>query len=168
MTRKPISPEKRADRGLCPVGVAQTLGIKVNVVANAMRAAGATEALTVKQAKAWKSLTQEPPAWMLKLLADVAARSAQRAASARSRDIEDEHRAILLADQVTEKLLAGRTIRGADRELIASDIALQAMKDLVRADGDVSSLNDLDLAALRWPGVAPRDRSTWFLDRGHR
>jgi hypothetical protein len=105
---------------------------------------------------------------VLKLLADVTARFARRGASVWSRGIEDEHRAILLADQVTEKLLAGRPVRGADREGIASDIALRAMKDLVRADGEVSYLNDLDLAALRWAGVASRDGSTWLLEGGHR
>ena len=168
MARKMITPAKRADRALCPVVAANALGLKPNVVANAMRAAGVAHAVTVEQAKAWKSQTQEPPAWMLKLMADATPRSARRAAAAQSRDVEDEHRAILLEHQVTEKLLAGRTIRGADRELIASDIAFRAMKDLVRADGDASDLNDLGLAALCWAGVVPQDRSTWFLDRGHR
>jgi len=61
---------------------------------------------------------------------------------------------------------SSRAIRGHDREFIASDYAFRAMKDLVRADGDVSYLNDLDLAALRWAGVLPADRSTWFLRAG--
>jgi hypothetical protein len=144
------------------------LGIKIDVVACAMRAAGVTQAVTIEQAKAWQAMTQEPPAWMLKLMAEAAARSARRVASAQGRGIEDAHRAILLEDRVTERLLAGRAIRGADQELIASDIAFRAMKDLVRADGDTSYLNDMDLAALRWAGMSPGDRSTWFLDRGTR
>ncbi|BCY09264.1 hypothetical protein [Actinoplanes sp. L3-i22] len=168
MARKPLSPEKRADRALCPVAVAATLGLKVNLVAGAMRAAGVTTPVTVAQARAWKSLTQEPPPWMVGLMADAAARAAGRVAAAHRRDVEDEHRMVLLADQVAQKLLAGRTIRGDDREFIAADLAFRAMKELVRADGDVSYLNDLDLAALRWAGVVPQDRSTWFLDRGGR
>ncbi len=168
MTRRPISEVKKADRALCPVVVANSLGMKVHVVAGAMRAAGVTETLTVRQAKAWKSMAQEPPAWMLKLLAEAAARSARNAAITQDRNIEDEHRAILLEDRVAQRLLAGRTVRGADQELIASDIAFRAMKDLVRADGDTSYLSEMDLAALRWAGVTPGNRSTWFLDRGAR
>ncbi|WP_157441151.1 hypothetical protein [Actinoplanes awajinensis] len=137
-------------------------------MASAMRAAGTTQPLTVEQARAWRSLAEEPPPWMRELLADAAVRSARRAAVTRSRAIEAEHRELLLEAQVVEKLLAGRTIRGDERELIASDIAFRAMKDLVRADGDVGQLSDLDLASLRWAGVIPQNRSTWFLGRGNR
>jgi hypothetical protein len=40
------------------------------------------------------------------------------------------------------------------------------MKDLVMAGGDIIYLNDLDLAALRWAGVVPAERSTWFIRAG--
>jgi hypothetical protein len=41
-----------------------------------------------------------------------------------------------------------------------------ALGMLVRADGDVSYLNDLDLACLRWAGVVPADRSMGFISAG--
>ena len=152
----------KADRALCPAAVAQILQMQVRQVAAAMRAAGVTEQVTAKQARAWRSLAQEPPGWMLPLMTQAAARSARRQARNQRRDVETEHRTLILAAEVEERLLSGRAIRGDDRESIASDYALRAMKDLVRADGDVSYLNDLDLAALRWAGVLPPHRSTWF------
>ena len=94
------------------------------------------------------------------------AKAARRQARNQRRNIEDEHRILLKAADVEQRLLSSRAIRGHDREFIASDYAFRAMKDLVRADGDVSYLNDLDLAALRWAGVLPADRSTWFLRAG--
>lgn len=156
----------KADRALCPIPVAQTLQIQVRQVAAAMRAARVTDQVTVEQARAWKSLAEEPPAWSPALMAQSAARSARRQAHNHCRDVEDEHRMLLLAADVEERLLSSRAIRGDDREFIASDYAFRAMKDLVRADGDVSYLNDLDLAALRWAGVVPADRSTWFIRAG--
>jgi hypothetical protein len=156
----------KADRALCPIPVAETLQLRVRQVAAAMRAAGVTEQVTVRQARAWKSLAEEPPAWMLTLMAQSTAKAARRQARNQRRNIEDEHRILLQAADVEQRLLSSRAIRGHDREFIASDYAYRAMKDLVRADGDVSYLNDLDLAALRWAGVLPADRSTWFLRAG--
>jgi len=156
----------KADRALCPIPVATTLQLRVHQVASAMRAAGVTEPVTIKQARAWKSLNEQPPAWMLALMSQAATRAARRQARRQRRDVEDEHRMLILTADVEERLLASRTIRGADREFIASDHAFRAMKELVRADGDVSYLNDLELAALRWAGVRPVDRSTWFLRAG--
>lgn len=72
-----------------------------------------------------------------------------------------------MAAWVERRLLAGaRRFRDADAEWIATDYAVRAMKDLVRADGDVAWLNELDLAALAWADVDPHDRGTWFLERG--
>ncbi len=67
---------------------------------------------------------------------------------------------------VADRLRRGGRIRGERRELIASDIAFRAMKDLVRDNGSVRYLNAVDVAALRWAGVDPSDHSTWFLHRG--
>lgn len=84
--------------------------------------------------------------------------------TATRRDLEREHRMLIVADKVERRLLAGGRIRGADAEFIAADMAVRAMKELVRCDGDVSWLLPLDLAALRWAGVDPADRATWFLE----
>jgi hypothetical protein len=157
---------RRADRALCPVEVANALGLQVCKVAAAMRTEGVTERLTLEQGRAWRSMSEQPPTWILALMVTSAARAASREAEAQRRDVEDEHRMLLLAADVEERLLSSRTIRGEDREFIASDYAFRAMKDLVRADGDVGYLNDLDLAALRWAGVVPSDRSTWFIRAG--
>jgi hypothetical protein len=156
----------KADRAFCPIPVAQIFQMRVHQVAAAMRSAGVTGQVTVKQARAWKSLAEEPPGWMLALMAQTATRSARRQAGNHRRHVEDGHRALLLAAEVEDRLLSSCAIRGDDREFIASDYALRAMKDLVRADGDVRYLNDLDVAALRWAGVDPADRSTWLLGTG--
>lgn len=153
----------KAARALCPVPVAETLHLRARQVAAAMRVAGVTEQLTVKQARAWKSLAEEPPGWMLALMAQATARAARRQARDQQRDIEGGHQMLLLAADVEQRLLSSRAVRGHEQGFIASDYAFRAMKDLVRTDGDVSYLNDLDLAALRWAGVLPAE---WFLRAG--
>jgi hypothetical protein len=158
--------QRKAERGLCPVGVAEVLEVWVQQVAAAMRAAGVMEQLTIQQARAWRSLSQEPPEWMLAPMSQAAIRAARREARTQGRAIEEEHRMLVLSEDVAKRLLAGRSVRGSDRELIASDLALGAVKDLVGADGDASYLKDLDRAALRGAGVVAEGRSTWFLRYG--
>ena len=165
-SKDPRRAQRRADRALCPIRVAQSAGLKVHVVARAMRHAGVTEPLTVRQAKAWQSMREEPPEWFVALMVRKAARQATRAARTRARDLEYEHRWVILSADVEARLLAGRRVRGYERETIAADFAFQAMKDLVRADGDTAYLGELDLAALRWVGVDPDNRDTWLLGSG--
>jgi hypothetical protein len=154
-----------ADRALCPIPVAQVLHLRVAVVAEAMRQAGVTTPPTVRQAKAWRAMADEPPAWMVAVLADTAAHRARKEHRRQQRDIEERHRMLLLTEKVERRLLAGGRIRGADAEFIATDMAVRGMKELVRCDGDVGWLLPLDLAALRWAGVDPADTETWFLRR---
>lgn len=164
----PSPRERAADRALCPVDVANILRLKVWVVARAMRRAGVSDPLTPAQARAWRTMRQEPPAWLASLMADAVSNAARREHQRETADFEDQHRILLLTAKVERRLLAGaRRIRGHDAERIASDMAVRAMKDLVRADGDVGQLGDLDRAVLRWAGVQPNDRSTWFMDWGH-
>jgi hypothetical protein len=165
MGKRQLTKQKLADRVLCPVAVSCTLGLKVCDVADAMRRAGVTQALTAGQAKAWRTMREQPPDWLAALLADAAARQAKKAAREKERDLEHEHRMLLLGEEVERRLLAGATHFGGPAELIATDIAFRAMKELVRCDGDVSWLLPLDLAALRWAGVDPADCGTWFLCR---
>ena len=160
------TPQQRADRSLCPVAASAALGLKVHDVAEAMRAAGVTEPITVQQAKAWRAMREDPPPWVAGLLASAAASAAEKAHHAEVRHFEDSHRMLLLREQVEQRLLAGKAIRGSDAEFSATDIAFRAMKELVRCDGDVSWLLPIDLAGLRWAGVDPADRRTWFLERG--
>lgn len=158
--------QRGADRQLCPVVVANALGLRLHHVAAAMRTAGVTGPLTLEQARGWRAMREQPPPWLAELFGRRMARSAQRAyrnAQQAEQRAQEEAR---LWDDVRERLLAGRRIRGPYREWIATDMAFRAMKELVRADGDPAWLCELDLAALRWAGVRPADRATWFLRRG--
>lgn len=160
-SKQPAS-QRQADRALCSIRVAETLGLQVRVVASAMRTAGVSEPLTLAQAKSWQAMTVEPPAWMIALLVDAATRRSRREHHAQQRAVEEEHRMLLVADKVQRRLLAGQHIRGADAMHIATDLAFRAQKELCRG-ARPEDLFALDLAALRWAGVDPHDRNTWFL-----
>ncbi len=154
---------RRSDRALCPVVVSAALGLKVAVVATAMRGAGVVEPLTVRQARAYQSMSAQPPQWLAEVMASHTVSQVAAQARSQHKDLEHEHRMVILHDQVCQRLLVGKPVRGDDAEFIASDIAFRGMKELVRASGDVSLLLPMDLAALRWAGVDPTDESTWFL-----
>lgn len=53
--------------------------------------------------------------------------------------------------------------RGPAAELIAKDLAFEAMKWLLRFDGDASRLSDLGLAALEWAGARTDERDAFLL-----
>lgn len=161
-----LAARRKADRALCPAVVANVARLQVHHVAEAMRRHGVTEPLTVHQVKTWQAQPLEAPEWFTGLLAEAAAGAAGRAHQEERRAFEREHRLLILADAVKQLLLAGRPIRGHDAEWIALDMAVRGMKELVRSDGDVTALLLIDLAALRWAGVDPADRETWFLRRG--
>jgi hypothetical protein len=171
--RKKLSPQKQADRALCPVQVACIVQMKVPEVAAAMRAAGCTEGLTPAQAAAWRRDPAAAPEWFTALLAEQAARAAQRLAREERKEFEYRHRLVLAEDKVVRRLLAGaKHFRNPDEELIAADFAFRASKELVRAHTDKCGefepqfLDELSAAALRWAGVDPFDHSTWQVHRG--
>lgn len=56
-----------------------------------------------------------------------------------------------------------REARGQAAELIVKDVAFEAMKWLLRFDGDASRLSDLGLAALEWAGARPDERDAYLL-----
>ncbi|MBV6702941.1 hypothetical protein [Kitasatospora aureofaciens] len=169
-----MTPQKKADRALCPVVTAMTVQLRVHEVARAMRAAGVTEMLQPTTAKKWKTNPADAPDWFVALLAERAARTASRIAREKQRDFEEEHRMLILSEKVEAHLLAGnyRRIKGYDAELIAADMAFRASRELVRAHGDVCGdvdvtlLGPLDLAALAWAGVDPLNHATWEVHRG--
>lgn len=174
MPKRQLSPQKRADRVLCPVVVASGMGMKVREVAQAMRAAGVVEGLTLKQTRAWRDNPQDAPEWYTALLAERAARQAQREHRSRQEAIEHEHRMLLAAEKVQHRLLAGaKNFRDPYEELMAQDMAWHASKETCRAHSDICGdlgdpilLSDLDVAALRWAGIDPHDHSTWIVHRG--
>lgn len=161
-TAKQAPAQRRADRALCPVPVAQILHIPVRVVADAMREVGIDEPLTVAQAKSWRAMTSEPPGWMTALLVEAATRRSRREHRKQLRTLEAEHRTLLLADEVERRLLAGQHIRGEEAVRLATDMAFRAYKELLRG-AEPGDLLALDLAALRWAGIDPNDRDTWPL-----
>lgn len=99
-------------------------------VADAMRRAGIDGPLTVAQARSWRAMTSEPPGWMAELFAETAARRSQREHREQRRIFEAEHATLLLADEVEQRLLAGRRIRGDEAERLAADMAFRAYKEL--------------------------------------
>jgi hypothetical protein len=170
MPKRELSSQKKADRALCSVSTANVMKMKIHEVAGRMRAAGVTEPLTPHNAKAWKADPSGAPDWFVALLAEQAARAAQREHGKRQASIEREHRMMILWEKVEKRLLAGaRRFRNSDAELIAQDIAFRASKDLVRSSTNVCGqidpelVGDLDKAALRWAGVDPLDHSTWLI-----
>lgn len=159
--------QRRADRALCPVSVSQILALKVHDVAEKMRSYGVSTPLTVKDAKKWKRMESTPPDWFLELQVEQAESRAHRWSQTNRRNVEREHKQLILRDKVEKRLLSGaHHFRDPEAEFIACDTAFRAMKELVRACGEVSSLLELEVAALRWAGVDPADQSTWFLTNG--
>ncbi|MCK9902161.1 hypothetical protein MXD63_19035 [Frankia sp. Cpl3] len=154
--------QRRADRALCSIPVAQVLGIPVHTVADAMRWAGVDEPLTVTQARSWRAMASEPPGWLAELFTETAARRSRREHREQLRTFEAEHATLVLADEVEQRLLAGRRIRGDEAERLAADLAFRACKELLRG-AEPCDLLALDRAALRWSGIDPGDRGTWRL-----
>ncbi|MGW5669968.1 hypothetical protein [Micromonospora sp. NPDC003776] len=170
---KKVSPQKKADRALCPVQVANMMRLKVHEVAAVMRAAGVIEQLTPQHAREWMKDPVAAPRWFVGLLAESAARQAQRIAREEREELERRHKLVIVEEKVTRRLLAGaKHFRSPEEELIASDMAFRASKELVRAhtgacgEVDPQLLSDLDIAALRWAGVDLYDHSTWAVHRG--
>ena len=72
MPKKKLSPQKKANRDLCPVQTANVMQMKVQEIARWMCEAGVTEPLTPRNAKAWKADPSAAPAWFMSLLAEKA------------------------------------------------------------------------------------------------
>lgn len=163
--RKPLPEQTRADRALCPVEVAQVLGLKVRTVAEAMRATGETHPLTVAQAKAWKTGHTEMPDWLAPLYAERIAAAAQRAAAEAARQAEAAHQELLRTERVHTKLAAGRTRFNHADMYVVEEIAFTASKELVRGLSP-DDLSVTEHSALRACGVDPDDHQTWMLHDG--
>ncbi|MEV6699473.1 hypothetical protein AB0M68_20290 [Streptomyces sp. NPDC051453] len=167
------TPQKRADRALCPVHVSNVLGLKVHDVAQAMRAHGVTQPLEAVQARSWRQDPGRAPDWLTALFAEKAVRGAQLQARREQSALEEEHRMLLLRDVVEQRLLAGERVPSRqDATLIAQDIAFAASKELVRGCGPMCGdlvahvLLPVEQAALRWAGVDPDDHDTWVIHQG--
>lgn len=147
---------RRVDRELVESNANDPLGFKYLHLVSLAKQAGHREQITVSLARQGASEPTSAPDWLRFAFR-------QREAAEEARRQADRER----ADKVWNRLLAGaKHFRNSDDEMWASDFAFRAMKDLVRCDGDVSYLNDGDLAALAWAGVNPADQETWFITRG--
>jgi hypothetical protein len=173
MGKRRLTAQKQADRALCPVHVSNLLGLKVRDVARAMRAHGVTQPLEPGQARRWRQDPGRAPDWLTALFAEVAVRAARMRSRRECSALEEEHRLLLLRDTVERRLLAEERIPpGHDAELIATDIAFTASKELVRGCGPVcggpvtDGLLPVETAALSWAGVDPDDHDTWVVHRG--
>jgi hypothetical protein len=79
-----------------------------------------------------------PPDWLTALFAEAAVRATWMRSRRERGALEEEHRLLLLRDTVERRLLAEERIPpGHDAELIATDIAFTASKELVRGCGPV-------------------------------
>lgn len=132
-----------------------------------MREIGRTKPLSAAEVRAWKADPDSATPEGTAILAAAAVARAQNEHRRERREFEDEHRELQIRAEVERRLLSGaRIIQDPEAKFIASDLAFEAMKWLVRLDGDAEQLSELDRAALRWAGVSPTDRDTWFIKRG--
>ncbi|MCK8673690.1 hypothetical protein M1M07_21595 [Rhodococcus sp. HM1] len=146
---------RRADRALCPVPVAEALGLRVAKVAAAMRWHGIEGPLDVATARRWLRGLEPIPDWCAELLAEAAARSAQRAARKRNEQIEFEHTLLLRTARVYRLLENGKRRRFRDADMdIVTDVALAAWRELMRGV-DPSALSNGELRALRLCAIDP-------------
>jgi len=161
----PSNEEQRiADRALCPVVVSQILALKVHDVAQKMREHGVLLPLTTKDAKSYAQMHSAPPQWLVELQVTQTERRSHQVYRNEQQQVETVHKELLLRSQVEQQLLRGaHHIRTADAERIACDIVFRSMKELVRAQGNVSALLGLERAALRWAKGDPADQRTWLL-----
>lgn len=152
--------QRRADRALVPVVVAQRLGIKVAVLADAMRSAGVSAALTPAQARLWAADPDTAPRWLMQLFGERMAAAAQ-AEYRRLQEAEQRERRALAAEQsALAKVQAGKRRFNDDEWVWVQDWALRAAKQLVRG-GDQVTVTDFERQVLRVVDVDPGDHHTW-------
>lgn len=156
---------RRADRALVPVVAAQQLGIKVGVLANAMRAAGVSTAITPTQAQQWANDPETAPQWLMQLLGERMAAAAQ-AEYGRQQDAEQQERRVLAAEQsALAKVRAGKRRFNDDEWVWVQDWAFRAAKELVRGWGEFD-VTEFERQVLRAVGVDPDNHHTWPVHAG--
>lgn len=76
--RRELREQAEADLALCPIAVANRLGLKPKDVAAAMRHEGAGRPIKLRQADDWMRGLDRPPFWLTPLLDKAEARIAER------------------------------------------------------------------------------------------
>jgi hypothetical protein len=156
---------RRADRALVPVAVAQRLGIRVAMLADAMRTGGITTAITQTQAQQWVADPEAAPEWLVQLRGERLAGAAQ-AEYRRHREAERQELRELAAEQSALAKLKAAKRRFSDDEWVwVQDWAFRAAKDLVRGWGEFE-VTEFDRHVLRAVGVGADNHHTWPVHAG--
>jgi hypothetical protein len=151
---------READRALVPAVVSQRLGVPVADAARAMRAAGVTGPVTVRQARAWTDDPGTAPEWLSGLWGERMAHAAQREYHREQQREQHAMRELAVEQSALAKVEAGkRRFTGYER-LYVEDWAFRAAKDLVRG-GPGGQVDGFDCRVLRAVGVDPEDHATW-------
>jgi hypothetical protein len=163
--RKQARAQRReADRALVPVAVSQRLGVSVAGAARAMRAAGVTGPLTVRQAREWAAGPGSAPQWLLGLWGERMAHAAQQEYHREQQREQQAMRELAVEQSALAKLEAGKRRFTDDERILVEDWAFRAAKDLVRGPG--GQVDDFNYRVLRAVGVDPGDHATWLVHAG--
>lgn len=156
---------RRADRALVPVAVAQRLGIKVAVLAEAMRAAGVSTAITLVQAQQWSAEPDTAPPWLMQVFGERMAAAAQ-SEYRRQHEAAQQHQRALAAEQsALAKLHAGKRRFTDDEWVWVQDWAFRAAKELVRGWGQFD-VTEFERQVLHAVGVDPDNHHSWPVHAG--
>jgi hypothetical protein len=163
--RRQRARRREADRALVPVVVSQRLGVPVADAAHAMRAAGVTGPLTVRQAREWAGDPGSAPEWLSGLWGGRMARAAQQEYHREQQREQHAVRELAVGQSALAKVKAGKRRFTDDEWLLVEDWAFRAAKDLVRG-GPGGEASDSDYRVLRIVGVDPADHATWPVHAG--
>jgi hypothetical protein len=156
---------RRADRALVPVAVAQQLGIKVVVLADAMRAAGVSTEITPTQAQQWAADPETAPQWLMQLFGERMAAAAQAEYRRRQEAEQHERRAFAAEQSALAKVKAGKRRFSDDEWVWVQDWAFRAAEELVRGWGEFD-VTEFERQVLRAVGVDPDNHHTWPIHTG--
>jgi hypothetical protein len=163
--RRQRAQRREADRALVPVVVSQRLGVSVADAARAMRGAGVTGALTVRQAEEWAGDPGSAPEWLSGLWGERMARAAQQEYHREQQREQHAVRELAVEQSALAKVKAGKRRFTDDEWFLVEDWAFRAAKDLVRG-GPGGEVGDFDYRVLRTVGVDPDDHATWPVHAG--
>ncbi|MBS1693101.1 MAG: hypothetical protein JST91_12855 [Actinobacteria bacterium] len=156
---------RRGDHALVPVAVAQRLGIWVATLADAMRQAGITTAITETQAQRWTADPESAPEWLMQLRGERLAAAAQ-AEYRRQREVDRQEFRELAAEQsALAKVQAGKRRFNDDEWVWVQDWAFRAVKDLVRGWNEFE-VTDFDRQVLQAVGVDAENHQSWPVHAG--
>lgn len=156
---------RRADRALVPVGFAQRLGIRVAILAHAMRSAGVTTAITETQARQWVDDPESEPEWLMQWRGERLAVAAEADYRRHQEAERQELRGLAAEQSALAKVRAGKRRFTDDEWIYVQDWTFRAAKDLVRGWGEIE-VGEFDRQVLGVVGVDADDHATWSVHAG--